>query len=123
MSEHILLVGEDGLLLRTRALILADWQVTTALPHEAVDLMHAKAFDAVILGQMVPASKAAEIIGLVRELRPSPAVLLIRFPEDRERFDVETHTTDEHDDPGWLKERVAALLAERAAHGRDSQSG
>jgi DNA-binding NtrC family response regulator len=121
MLEHILLVGEDPLLLRTRAMLLSDWQVSTGQTREAQELLQSRSFDAVILGQLVPAGKVAELIELSKSLRPAPAILLIRYPEDRTSFDVETHTTDQHQSPGWLRERVAALLKERVAKVRNPE--
>ena len=75
--------------------------------------MRTQTFDVVIIGQLVPIAAAKELIAGARQLNPAPAILAIRFPGEEVDFGVETHTTDMHDHPGWLRECVAGLIAQR----------
>jgi hypothetical protein len=55
------------------------------------------------------------MIDAAKAKNPAPDILLTRFPDDEVDFGVKTHAADLHQSPGWLRERVAVLMARRVA--------
>jgi DNA-binding NarL/FixJ family response regulator len=114
-TARILLVGDHPALLQSRALILKDWETVAVDSGLALSSIHSGSFDIVIIGQTVPTGLALEIISAALALTPPAHVIAIHFPEDDSDLGVETHKTDIGANPGWLRERVAFLLAKRSA--------
>jgi hypothetical protein len=113
MQARILLIGDDPALLLTRALLLAKWNPVTVTTHESMSVLYSQEFDIVILGQLVSHGMVTELICAAKAKHPATDILLIRFPEDQVDFGVETHSADLRQSPGWLRERVAVLIARR----------
>ena len=112
MKERILLVGEDALLLETRAMILAEWQTVKSNTSEF--RAHAeKWFDVVILCHSVPLETAKAAIARIEQLDGGPSVLTIRHLEESEVLDGDVHLLNLYESPGWLRDHVARLLASK----------
>jgi hypothetical protein len=112
MKASILLVGDDLLLLRTRALLLAQWRTEIVTSSESLRVLSTRQFDIVIIGQLVPAKTALAIIEASKALYPIPSLMAIRFPGD-ELQGIESHTAGSADSPRWLRECVARILCSR----------
>ena len=61
MKALILIVGDDPILLRTRAELLRDWQITTASSREAGEVLRSRPYDLVILSQTVQENAGQEL--------------------------------------------------------------
>jgi hypothetical protein len=118
MIGRILLIGEDPILLSTRAMLLSDWETVITNSLEAAAVMEAQPFDIVIIGQLVTHRRFEELISHARMLDPAPALFAIRYPGECDRLGIEIHQTNSWDNPAWLKERVAELLAQERLKGR-----
>jgi CheY-like chemotaxis protein len=114
-KARILLIGDHPTLLRSRALILKDWDTAAVDSGEALSTIHSGSFDIIVVGQTVSVGLATEIIAAAKAAEPAAQVIAIRFPDDESDLGVETHTTDLGVHPSWLRERVAFLLAKRSA--------
>jgi hypothetical protein len=113
MNERILIVGDDSLILDTRAMLLQPLETVKSTSHGAVATLLSQPFAVVIIGQTVPGPIAQELILAARSLDSPPALIAIRFPSQMTGLDVEIHETGSWKSPGWIKERVMELLAER----------
>lgn len=116
MKASILLVGDDGPLLKTRAMLLAQWHTEIASSSESLGVLSTKSFDVVIIGQLVPAEMAMRLIEMSKTLNPIPALVAIRYPGDGLNG-IESYSTSAAASPGWLRECVARLLTSRACGG------
>jgi DNA-binding NtrC family response regulator len=114
MKERILLVGEDPVLLETRALLLSDWETEIKDTHSAIATIATEQFDVVILGQLVTAKNAQLVISSAKEKEPAPEILAIRNGGDSAALGVDTHQIDLLESPAWLKEWVGAALRKRS---------
>jgi hypothetical protein len=111
MNKRILLVGEDPVLLATRAFLLAEWSTEIASAKDAFTVLKAKSFDLLVIGQLVPGQITKKLIAEAKTLKPSPVILAIRFPDEDIDLGVETHTTDSGASPAWFRDCVARLIA------------
>ena len=114
MRERILLVGEDRVLLETRAFLLFEWETCIADTHGAVAAIQAESFDLVIVGQLVKARDAHLIISSAQAREPAPAILAIRSSGDADALGVDTHQVDLTESPAWLSEWVRCALEKRS---------
>jgi CheY-like chemotaxis protein len=112
-QQRVLLVGDDPILLKTRARLLEPLETVEARSSEAKVALLDSTFDVMIIGQTVSATTAAELIRTARMLRPAPALMAIRFPGEDVDLGIETHETNSWESAGWIKEQVMELLAER----------
>jgi CheY-like chemotaxis protein len=113
MKQRILMVGEDSLLLATRALLLSDWETETANSYAAMERIYAgAAFDLVIIGHTIPQLGAHLLIDRLREQSSPPEIIAIRIAEEDD-LEVETHISDLYESPGWLRKRVSEILTSR----------
>ena len=112
VKAWILIVGDDPMLLHTRAELLRDWQITTALSRHAEEAMRARNYDLLILSQTVQETRAKSLIAQAMELQPKPRILAIRSEEDRQ-FGSPTYQVD-LSNPGGLRSAVARMLEFRA---------
>ena len=112
MKERILLVGEDPLLLATRALLLSDWETETVHTFKAINRIESESFDLVVIGHTVPEVSARVLIWGAKELEnpPEPAIRTSGGDDD---LGVETHASDLYESPAWLRERVSEMLTHR----------
>ena len=115
MNQRVLLVGDDEVILETRALLLQPLQTVKTSSSDARDILLSQSFDVVIIGQSVAAPSADAIISAAKGLENPPALIAIRFPDEPVDVDVEVHETNSWRSPGWLKERVMELLAQRTS--------
>ena len=70
MKALILIVGDDPVLLRTRAELLRDWQITTVNSRDAGEALRSRPYDLVILSQTVQETQARSLIAQALELDP-----------------------------------------------------
>jgi DNA-binding NtrC family response regulator len=112
VKARILIVGDDPVLMHTRAELLRDWQITTALSRHAEEAMRARNYDLLILSQTVQETRAKSLIAQAMELQPNPRILAIRSEEDRQ-FGSPTYQVD-LSNPGGLRSAVARMLEFRA---------
>jgi CheY-like chemotaxis protein len=118
MKERILLVGEDPLLLATRALLLSDWGTETANSYEAMQRIYAGAtYDLVLIGHTVPTLGAHLLIDRLKEQDSPPEILAIRLAMGEADLEVETHLSDLYESPAWLRNRVSEMLMSRRGDG------
>ena len=111
MKALILIVGDDPVLMHTRAELLRDWQITTALSRHAEAAMRARNYDLLILSQTVHETRAKRLIAQAMELQPNPRILAIRSEEDRQ-LGSPTYQVDLRN-PGGLRSAVARMLDHR----------
>ena len=78
MKALILIIGDDPILLRTRAELLRDWQITTVNSRDAGAALRSRPYDLVILSQTVQEAQARSLIAQAQELDPNPRILAIR---------------------------------------------
>ena len=115
MNGRILLVGDDEAVLESRALLLKPLETVKSSSSKAPAILISRSFDVVVIGQSVAVSNAEWIIAAAKGLEFPPALLAIRYPNEHLATGVEVHETKTWQNPGWLKERVMELLAERSA--------
>ena len=60
MVAAILIVGDDPVLLQTRADLLREWQVSTSTSRQAFQAIHAAVYDLLIICQTVSDSTAGD---------------------------------------------------------------
>ncbi len=114
MKAWILIVGDDPVLLHTRAELLRDWHVTTASSRDAGEAMRSRKYDLLIFSQTVQETQAKSLIAQSLELRPNPRILAIRSGEDRQ-LGSPTYQVDLNN-PGGLRSAVARILDYETTH-------
>lgn len=111
MKASILIVGDDPVLLHTRAELLRDFQIVTASSWEASDAIRERTYDLLIFSQTVQEKVARALIEQARQLHPKSRILAIRSGEERHvgsaTYQVELNN------PGGLRSAVAKILASR----------
>jgi DNA-binding NtrC family response regulator len=108
MKALILIIGDDPVLLRTRAELLRDWQITTVNSRDAGEALRSRHYNLVILSQTVQESQARSLIAQAQKLNPNPRILAIRSGEDRQ-LGSPTYQVDLNN-PGGLRSAVARIL-------------
>jgi CheY-like chemotaxis protein len=108
MKALILIIGDDPILLRTRAELLRDWQITTVNSRDAAEALRSRPYDLVILSQTVQETQARSLIAQAQELHPNPRILAIRSGDDRQ-LGSQTYQVDLNN-PGGLRSAVARIL-------------
>ena len=108
MKALILIVGDDPILMRTRAELLRDWQITTVSSRNAEEALRSRPYDLVILSQTVQETQARTLIAQALELDPNPRILAIRSGDDRQ-LGSPTYQVDLNN-PGGLRSEVARIL-------------
>ena len=109
MKALILIIGDDPALMRTRAELLRDWQITTVNSREAAEALRLQPYDLVILSQTVQETQVRSLIAQAQQLRPSPRILAIRSGDSRQ-LEFPTYQVDLNN-PGGLRSAVAKILA------------
>jgi CheY-like chemotaxis protein len=112
MKALILIVGDDPVLLRTRAELLRDWEITTVNSRDAGEALRSRSYDLVILSQTVQETKARSLIAQALQLDPNPRILAIRSGDDRQ-LGSPTYQVDLNN-PGGLRSAVARILDHEA---------
>src|ERR1700758_1658699 len=108
MKALILIIGDDPVLMRTRAELLRDWQITTVNSRDAGEALRLRPYDLVILSQTVQEAQARSLIAQVQELRPNPKILAIRSGDSRQ-LEFPTYQVDLNN-PGGLRSAVPRIL-------------
>jgi DNA-binding response OmpR family regulator len=108
VKAWILIVGDDPVLLHTRAELLRDWHITTASSRDAGEAVRARKYDLLIFSQTVQETSARSLITQARELHPNTRILAIRSADDR-RLGLPTYQVDLCN-PGGLRTAVASIL-------------
>ncbi len=108
MKASILIVGDDPVLMHTRAELLRDWQIVTATSWDAKEAILARTYDLLIFSQTVQEKLVRSLIDQARRLCPESRILTIRAAGDR---DVGSPTYQvELNNPGGLRSAVAKIL-------------
>jgi hypothetical protein len=108
VKASILIVGDDPVLLHTRAELLRDWRIVSANSREAEDAVLARAYDLLIFCQTVQEKVVRSLIDLALQLHPESKTLTIRSAGERPlrspTYQVELNN------PGGLRSTVAKIL-------------
>jgi DNA-binding NtrC family response regulator len=108
VTASILIVGDDPVLLHTRAELLRDWQIVTTSSGEAEKAILARTYDLLIFSQTVQEKAVRGLIEQARRLHPESRILAIRSGEERHvgspTYQVELNN------PGGLRSAVAKIL-------------
>ncbi len=108
MKACILIVGDDPVLLRTRAELLRDWQITAVSSREASEAMRARNYDLLILSQTVQEPLARKLIAQARDLVCRPRILTISTGANQP-LGLPAYQVDLCN-PGGLRSAVATML-------------
>ena len=108
MPASILIVGDDPVLLHTRAELLRDWQIVTTSSGEAEKAILARTYDLLIFSQTVQEKVVRGLIDQARQLHPESRILAIRSGEER-HLGSPTYQV-ELNNPGGLRSAVARIL-------------
>ncbi len=108
MKASILIVGDDPVLLHTRAELLRDWQIVTASSREAKKAILVRTYDLLIFSQTVQEKIVGSLIDQARQLHPESRILAIRSGEER-HVGLPTYQV-ELNNPGGLRSAVAKIL-------------
>jgi DNA-binding response OmpR family regulator len=111
VKAHILIVGDDPVLQRTRAELLRDWQITTVSSRDASEAMRARNYDLLILSQTVREPLARKLIAQARELVCHPRILTISSGANQPLGPSAYHVDLRN--PGGLRSAVATMLQSR----------
>ena len=114
MKALILIIGDDPVLMKTRAELLRDWQITTVNSRDAGEALRARPYNLVILSQTVQETQARNLIAQAQELDPNPRILAIRSGDDRQ-LGSQTYQVDLNN-PGGLRSAVARILEHETSH-------
>ena len=108
MKESILIIGENPLLCLTRASVLMEWQVRTALPKYAREAIRVQSLDVLIFCQSVSDDTFKRLWTLAALMHPTLA--LLAFCDDQVRSFVPSRCNIGRGDPGLLRSMVIELL-------------
>jgi hypothetical protein len=108
VKASILIVGDDPVLLHTRAELLRDWQIVTASSWEAESAIQARTYHLLIFCQTVHEKVVRGLIDQAGQLHPESRILAIRSGEDR-HLGSPTYQV-ELNNPGGLRCAVARIL-------------
>jgi CheY-like chemotaxis protein len=109
MVAAILIVGDDPVLLQTRADLLREWQVSTSTSQQAFQSIRASAFDLLVICQTVPDFTAGQLIDKGREMNSSILVLAMSRAGQQRNLDAELFEV-QLGDPDRLRRAVTHLL-------------
>src|ERR1700689_1381715 len=108
VTASILIVGDDPVLLHTRAELLRDWQIVTASSREAEEAILARTYDPLIFSKTAQEKVVRGLIDQARQLRPGSRMLAIRSGEEWQAG-LPTYQV-ELNNPGGLRSAVAKIL-------------
>jgi CheY-like chemotaxis protein len=108
VKASILIVGDDPVLLHTRAELLRDWQIVTANSREAEKAILTRTYDLLIFSQTVQEKVVRGLIDRARQTYPESRILAIRSGEER-HVGLPTYQV-ELNNPGGLRSAVARIL-------------
>jgi hypothetical protein len=108
VKASILIVGDDPVLMHTRAELLRDWQIVTANSWEAEKAILARTYDLLIFSQTVQEKVVRGLIDQARQLHPESRILAIQSG-DEWHVGLPTYQV-ELNNPGGLRTAVAKIL-------------
>jgi DNA-binding response OmpR family regulator len=111
----ILIIGDDPMLLETRADLLRNWQVATATSQDAVESIRSNARDLIIFCHTVPDVAAEELIRRAREMNPNVLALAMSHIGQERNLDAELYEV-QLTDPDRLRRTVARILPTSRPH-------
>jgi CheY-like chemotaxis protein len=109
MVAAILIVGDDPILLQTRAELLREWQVSTSTSQRAFQGVHAAACNLLIICQTVSDTTAGQLIDKARQMNPYVVALAISQIGQERNLSVELFEV-QLSDPARLRRVVIDLL-------------
>jgi CheY-like chemotaxis protein len=118
MVAAILIVGDDPILLQTRAELLREWQVSTSTSQRALQAVHAAAYNLLIICQTVSDTTARQLIDRARHMSPFVLALAISQVGQERNLNVELFEV-QLNDPGRLR-RVVTDLLQQADSGKQA---
>jgi hypothetical protein len=89
MVAAISIVGDEPMLLQTRAELLREWQVSTSTSQRAFQAVHAAAYDLLIICQTVSDTTAGQLIDKARQMNPYVLALAISQVGQERNLNVE----------------------------------
>jgi DNA-binding response OmpR family regulator len=105
----ILIVGDDEMLLETRARLLRDWQVSVNTSRLAAESIESIAYDLIIFCQTVPDQAAQMLINQARELNPTVKTLALHVSGQEREIGADLYEI-QLQNPGRLLTVVDRLL-------------
>jgi uncharacterized protein YdhG (YjbR/CyaY superfamily) len=108
VKASILIVGDDPVLLHTRAELLRDWRIVAASSRDAEEAILARSYDLLIFCQTVQEKVVRSQIDQALHLHPESRILTIRSAEER-HLGSPTYQV-ELNNPGGLRSTVAKIL-------------
>jgi hypothetical protein len=108
VKASILIVGDDPVLLHTRAELLRDWQIVTASSRDAKEAISARTYDLLIFSKTAQEKVVRGLIDQARQLHPSSRMLAIRSGEEWQAG-LPTYQV-ELNNPGGLRSAVAKIM-------------
>jgi DNA-binding response OmpR family regulator len=105
----ILIVGDDEMLLETRARLLRDWQVSVTTSRLAAESIESIAYDLIIFCQTVPDQAAQMLINQARELNPTVKTLALHVSGQEREIGADLYEI-QLQNPGRLLTVVDRLL-------------
>jgi CheY-like chemotaxis protein len=109
VTAAILLVGDEPILLQTRADLLREWQVSTANAERAGDAVRLRAFDLLVFCQTIPDATAQQLIDAARAINPDVQALAIAQAGQARNLNAGLFEVA-LGDPDRLRRAVALLL-------------
>jgi hypothetical protein len=114
VKATILIVGDDPILLHTRAELLRDWHIAAASSREAKEAILARPYELLIFCQTVQEKVVRSLIDQALDLHPECRILTIRSAEERHLGSPSYQV--ELTNPGGLRSTVAKILDACPAH-------
>jgi DNA-binding response OmpR family regulator len=111
----ILIIGDDPMLLETRADLLRNWRVATATSQDAAESIRSNARDLIIFCQTIPDVAVEELIRRAREINPHVLVLAMSHIGQERNVDAELYEV-QLTDPDRLRRTVARILPTSSTH-------
>jgi hypothetical protein len=109
VNASILIVGDDPVLLHTRAELLRDWRIVGASSREAKEAVLAQAYDLLIFCQTVQEKEVRSLIDQALQVHPESRILTIRSADAWRHLGSPTYEV-ELNNPGGLRSTVAKIL-------------
>jgi hypothetical protein len=108
LKASILIVGDDPVLMHTRAELLRDWHIAPASSAKAEDAIRSRSYDLLIFCQTVQEKVKRSLINQALHLHPECRILTICSAGER-HLGSQTYQV-ELNNPGGLRSTVAKIL-------------
>jgi len=117
----ILIVGDDAVLLETRARLLRDWPVLVTTSKHAAKAIGSNTYDLMIFCQTIPDDTAQTLIESARKLNPTVKTLAIHMSGEERGVDADLYEI-QLQNPGLLVSVVARLLQSSSIRAVDKRA-